>query len=94
MKDTGTLSHCQLEVDLSSLTFDHHHLMSLENFLAFEIKSSFATYQQIISRQKSLALEKRLKVLYEAVDGLKEKLEICVQKTERDFQLRRLESYR
>ena len=87
-------THCQLEVDLNSIVFDHHHLFSLEHFLSVELTEAFVEYQGIVGRQKSLALERRLKVLYEAVDHLKEKLEICVQKAERDFQTRRLEAYR
>ncbi len=92
-RDAG-LTHCQLEVDVTSVVFDHHHLFSLEHYLSVRLTESFDSYQQALSRRRDLGLERRLKLLYDAVDELKEKLEICVQKAERDFQLRRLESYR
>ncbi len=44
-------------------------------------------YQQTLSRRSTLDLERRLKLLYDAVDDLKEKLEFCAQKEERDFQV-------
>lgn len=81
------LTHCQLEIDVSSLVFEHHHLFSLEHYLSSRLTEVFDRYQQTLSKMKNLDLDHKLKVLYHAVDDLKEKLEICVQKNERDFQV-------
>ena len=32
-----SISQCQLEVDLSSLVFEHHHLFSLEHYLTTKV---------------------------------------------------------
>ena len=32
-----SISQCQLEVDLSSLVFEHHHLYSLEHYLTTKV---------------------------------------------------------
>jgi coiled-coil and C2 domain-containing protein 2A len=74
--------------------FDHHHLFSLEHFISNQLTEKYSKYQQTISRLTKLSLERRLTSLYAAVEDLREKLAICVQKQERDFQLRRLEAYR
>lgn len=44
-------------------------------------------YHQTLGRQQALDLEKRLQILYIAVEDLKEKLKVCVQKHEMDFQV-------
>ena len=67
--------------------FYHHHLFSLEHHLAGRLTAAFDEYQRALSRRASLGLERRIRLLYDAVDDLKEKLEICVQKAERDFQV-------
>ena len=69
------------------MVFDHHHLFSLEHYLANKLTEKYNRYQQTISRMAELNLERRLASLYAAVEDLKEKLIICVQKQERDFQV-------
>lgn len=44
-KLANSVSQCQLEVDLSSIIFDHHHLFSLEHFLATKLADTFSTYR-------------------------------------------------
>ena len=69
------------------MLFDHHHLFSLEHYLANKLTERYSRYQQTLSRMAELNLERRLASLYAAVEDLKEKLAICVQKQERDFQV-------
>ncbi len=69
------------------MVFDHHHLFSLEHYLANQLTEKYSRYQQAISRQAKLSLDRRLQSLYVAVEDLREKLSICVQKQERDFQV-------
>ncbi len=85
----GRLAHCQLEVDVTSVVFDHHHLFSLEHHLVVRLSHHFDAYQRVVSRRRDLRQDRRLALLYDAVDELREKLEICVQKAERDFQVSR-----
>ncbi len=84
----AALTHCQLEVDVASIVFDHHHLFSLEHHLAVRLTEGFAAYQKTLSRQLSLSVHRRLKLLYDAVDELRDKFEIYVQRAERDFQVK------
>ena len=44
-KLANNMSQCQLEVDLSSIIFDHHHLFSLEHYLANKLAFTFSTYR-------------------------------------------------
>ena len=76
-----------LQVDISTITFLHHHLFSLEHHLASRLTSAFTEYQRALARRRDLDLDRRLRVLYDAVDDLKEKLETCVKKNEKDFQV-------
>jgi hypothetical protein len=87
-RDGGGGSHCLLEVDVASVVFDHHHLFSLEHHLASKLRSAFATYRQALARRTRLDLDRRIRLLDEATEELKEKLEICVQAAEREFQVR------
>ena len=87
-------SNLNFQIDLSSLVFEHHHLFSLEHYLAQKVVNSYEKYQEILKRLDSLDLDRRLRMLYEAIDDLKEKLMVSVRKDERDFQARRLQSYR
>ena len=44
-KLANSMSQCQLEVDLSSIIFDHHHLFSLEHYLSTKLASTFSMYR-------------------------------------------------
>lgn len=48
-RGAGGLAHCQLEVDVASVVFDHHHLFSLEHHLAVRLTEAFDSYQQVLS---------------------------------------------
>jgi len=80
--------HCLLEIDVSSVAFEHHHLFSLEHHLASRLRTSFASYRLALARRRDLDLDRRLRLLEEATDDVREKLEICVQAAEREFQVR------
>ena len=85
-----SVSRCQLEIDLSSVVFDHHHLFSLEHYLTTKLSSTYLTYCKIKTSQASKDLEKRLEVIYQSLEDLKFKE---WNETEREFQARRLETY-
>ena len=40
----GHSGHCQLELDIASLVFSHHHLFSLEHYMTRSLKKIFHTY--------------------------------------------------
>ncbi|TRY71764.1 hypothetical protein TCAL_04776 [Tigriopus californicus] len=65
-----------------------------DHYLASKLRERFADYQEILYRKAKLDLDRRIRVLYDAMTELKEKLEIAVQQKEREFQTRRFESYR
>jgi len=83
----GGGGHCLLEVDVASIVFDHHHLFSLEHYWTSRLRCSYSVYRQALARRSRLDLDRRLRLLNEATDEVKEKLEICVQAAERDFQV-------
>ena len=68
-----SISQCQLEVDLSSIVFEHHHLFSLEHYLTTKLGATFLAYSKINAAQVTKDLEKRLEVIYESVEELKAK---------------------
>ena len=46
--------------------------------------NSFSKYQKTLAKKEELDLDTRLSVLYAAVDELRERLEACVQREERE----------
>ena len=89
----SSISQCQLEIDLSSIVFEHHHLFSIEHYLTTKLTKTFLLYTKIKTAQVSKDLDKRLEVLYKSIEELKSK-EFNWAKEEMDFQFRRLETYR
>ena len=87
----ANIQQCQLEIDLSSIVFDHHHLFSLEHFLSTKLAATYSSYSKLRLNMVAKDLDKRLDVLYQSSDELKAK-EWCTE--EKEFQERRLESYR
>ena len=88
-----SISQCQLEVDLSSLVFGHHHLFSLEHYLTTKLSATYLTYTRIKTAQLTKDLDKRLEVIYESVEELKSK-ESKWDEEEKEFHARRLDTYR
>ena len=88
-----SISQCQLEVDLSSIVFEHHHLFSLEHYLTTKLGATFLAYSKINAAQVTKDLDKRLEVIYESVEELKAK-ESNWSEDERAFHARRLDTYR
>ena len=88
-----SISQCQLEVDLSSIVFEHHHLFSLEHYLTTKLGATFLAYSKIKAAQVTKDLDKRLEVIYESVEELKAK-ESNWSEDERAFHARRLDTYR
>ena len=39
-----------MQVDIASVVFEHHHLFSLEHYLANRLTEKYSKYQQTISR--------------------------------------------
>ena len=39
-----------MQVDIASVVFEHHHLFSLEHYLASRLTEKYTKYQQTISR--------------------------------------------
>lgn len=89
-----SISHCQLEVDLSSIVFEHHHLFSLEHYLTNKLSSTFLAYSKMKTSIASKDLDKRLDVIYQSIDDLKCKETHHWSIEEKNFQARRLETYR
>lgn len=87
------ITQCQLEVDLSSIVFEHHHLFSLEHYLGSRLTEIFVAYSKVKASQSSKDLEKRLDVLYASVQELRDK-EPSWDETEREFHARRLQTYK
>ena len=56
----SSISKCQLEIDLSSIVFDHHHLFSLEHYLTRRLNETYVLYSKVKTSQASKDLEKRL----------------------------------
>lgn len=61
---------CQMDVDVGSILFSHHHLFSLEHHLANKLVEKYNAYQSVRAAQASAALDNRLIVLYKAVAEL------------------------
>ena len=91
MAASANIQQCQLEIDLSSIVFDHHHLFSLEHFLSTKLAATYSSYSRLRLNIVAKDLDKRLEVLYQSSDELKAK-EWSVE--EKEFQERRLETYR
>ena len=88
-----SISKCQLEVDLSSIVFDHHHLFSLEHYLTRRLSESYIMYGKTKTSQATKDLEKRLEILHQSVEELRAK-QSSWNETEKEFQSRRLDTYR
>jgi hypothetical protein len=82
----ASIAQCQLEVDLSSVVFDHHHLFSLDHYLSTKLSEKYIAYNKVKSGQASKDLDKRLEVLYQSVDALKTKQESW-NENEKEFQV-------
>ena len=80
------ITQCQLEVDLSSVIFEHHHLFSLEHYLSTKLAGTYLTYSKIKTSQISKDLDKRLDVIYQSLEELKGK-EHTWTDVEREFQV-------
>ena len=88
----GSPPHCQLDIDIGSVVFNHHHLFSLEHYLVTKMIEIYNTYQTVRSIQSSKGLEQRLNVLYRSLEELKHKMDKWSEE-ERGFQEQRLRSY-
>ena len=88
----GSAPHCQLDIDLGSVVFNHHHLFSLEHHLVTKIIDIYNNYQTVRSIQSSKGLDQRLNVLYKSLEELKLKMDKWSDE-ERGFQEQRLRSY-
>ena len=89
----SSISQCQLELDLCSILFEHHHLFSLEHYLTTKLSATYLTYNRIKTAQVTKDLDKRLEVIYASVEELKAK-ETNWDESEKDFHARRLDTYR
>ncbi len=82
----ASIAQCQLEVDISSIVFDHHHLFSLEHYLATKLSEQYVAYSKVRSSQSNKDLDKRLGVLYQSIDELKANKDNWLDE-EKDFQV-------
>ena len=89
----SSISKCQLEIDLASIVFDHHHLFSLEHYLTRRLSEAYVIYGKTKVGQASKDLEKRLDILHKSVDDLKAS-RTTWNEGEKVFQSRRLDTYR
>ena len=48
----GHSGHCQLELDIASLVFSHHHLFSLEHYMTRSLKKNIS---HLLWRQMTLS---------------------------------------
>ena len=78
---------CQMDIDVGSIIFSHHHLFSLEHYLANKLVEKYNSYQTAKLQQASASLDKRLAILYRAVDELQAKKMSHKSDEEKEFQV-------
>ena len=78
---------CQMDIDVGSIIFSHHHLFSLEHYLANKLVEKYNIYQTAKLQQASASLDKRLAILYRAVDELQAKKTTHKSDEEKEFQV-------
>ena len=84
---------CQLEVDLASLVFRHHHLFSLEHYMTRRLMELYHEYSTRLRNNTVASLTSRLHTLYQETSKVEE-LMITAKEDEIQFQKKRLNSYR
>ena len=77
-----------MDIDVGSIIFSHHHLFSLEHYLANKLVEKYNIYQTAKLQQASASLDKRLAILYRAVDELQAKKMSHKSDEEKEFQVR------
>ena len=70
IKWSNSTPQCQMDVDVGSILFSHHHLFSLEHHLANKLVEKYNAYQTVRATQALAGLDNRLSILYKAVAEL------------------------
>uniref|UniRef100_X1Z7B6 C2 domain-containing protein n=1 Tax=Capitella teleta TaxID=283909 RepID=X1Z7B6_CAPTE len=70
----GSVGHYQLDVDVNSLFFTHHHLFSREHVLASRITNQYQQYLSRCKRQAAELLTEKLKALKAATLHVQENI--------------------
>lgn len=84
---------CQLEVDLASLVFRHHHLFSLEHYMTRRLMELYHEYTNRLRHGAVTSLTSRLHTLYQETTKVEELL-LTAKEEDVAFQRKRLQSYR
>ncbi|XP_040568935.2 coiled-coil and C2 domain-containing protein 2A [Lepeophtheirus salmonis] len=63
-------TNCQLDLDIASIVFSHHHLFSIEHFLTKKIVEFYEEYKNNLTHRRDSAYDRKLEVLYATLDQI------------------------